>query len=164
MHPMTWRALRIWSPIARHIPGRARGRRGQRQQTVPADRQGRRVHDYTGRGLHSSTSQLNLNRFCRWNDSTTKHIPQKVPTLSQIVDECNPLYAGQLQGRVRRQPRRRRRWRRRGRVGARTGAILGVRQAREDGAGGDAGGRGLHSFRFQLNLSSSVHRLTQLNS
>jgi len=25
-------------------------------------------------------------------------------------------------------------------------------------------GRGLHSFRFQLNLSSSVHRLTQLNS
>jgi len=26
------------------------------------------------------------------------------------------------------------------------------------------GGRGLHSFRFQLNLSSSVHRVTQLNS
>jgi hypothetical protein len=25
-------------------------------------------------------------------------------------------------------------------------------------------GRGLHSFRFQLNLSSSVHRSTQLNS
>ena len=25
-------------------------------------------------------------------------------------------------------------------------------------------GRGLHSFRFQLNLSSSVHRVTQLNS
>ena len=24
--------------------------------------------------------------------------------------------------------------------------------------------RGLHSFRFQLNLSSSVHRVTQLNS
>jgi len=25
-------------------------------------------------------------------------------------------------------------------------------------------GRGLHSFRFQLNLSSSVHRVTQLDS
>ena len=25
-------------------------------------------------------------------------------------------------------------------------------------------GRGLHSFPFQLNLSSSVHRMTQLNS
>jgi len=25
-------------------------------------------------------------------------------------------------------------------------------------------GRGLHSFRFQLNLSSSVQRITQLNS
>jgi len=24
-------------------------------------------------------------------------------------------------------------------------------------------GRGVHSFRFQLNLSSSVHRVTQLN-
>jgi len=27
---------------------------------------------------------------------------------------------------------------------------------------GGGGGRGLHSFRFQLNLSSSVHRVTQL--
>ena len=27
-----------------------------------------------------------------------------------------------------------------------------------------ANGRGLHSFPFQLNLSSSVHRLTQLDS
>jgi len=27
-----------------------------------------------------------------------------------------------------------------------------------------ATGRGLHSFPFQLNLSSSVHRITQLNS
>jgi hypothetical protein len=25
-------------------------------------------------------------------------------------------------------------------------------------------GRGLHSFPFQLNLSSSVHRITQINS
>jgi len=30
--------------------------------------------------------------------------------------------------------------------------------------GAGAGGRGLHSFPFQLNLSSSVHRITQLNS
>jgi len=31
--------------------------------------------------------------------------------------------------------------------------------------GGDAtGGRGLHSFPFQLNLSYSVHRIIQLNS
>jgi hypothetical protein len=28
----------------------------------------------------------------------------------------------------------------------------------------DTTGRGLHSFRFQLNFSSSVHRVTQLNS
>ena len=31
---------------------------------------------------------------------------------------------------------------------------------REEGADG----RGLHSFRFQLNMSSFVHRVTQLNS
>jgi len=30
------------------------------------------------------------------------------------------------------------------------------------GSGG--GGRGLHSFPFQLNLSSSVHHIIQLNS
>jgi len=40
----------------------------------------------------------------------------------------------------------------------------------EEGSGADpadgdgAGGRGLHSFPFPLNLSSSVHRVTQLNS
>ena len=31
------------------------------------------------------------------------------------------------------------------------------------GGAGGGGGRGLHSFRFHLNLSSSVHRVTQLN-
>ena len=31
-------------------------------------------------------------------------------------------------------------------------------------ASGDTTGRGLHSFPFQLNLSSSVHRITKLNS
>jgi len=31
-------------------------------------------------------------------------------------------------------------------------------------AAGPAQGRGLHSFPFQLNMSSSVHRITQLNS
>ena len=32
-----------------------------------------------------------------------------------------------------------------------------------DDAGELPQGRGLHSYRFQLNLSSSVHRVTQLN-
>ena len=32
------------------------------------------------------------------------------------------------------------------------------------GVGGKVRGRGLHSFPFQLNLSTSVHRITQLNS
>ena len=36
------------------------------------------------------------------------------------------------------------------------------RTAAGDGDGG--GGRGLHSFRFQLNLRSSVHRVIQVNS
>ena len=39
------------------------------------------------------------------------------------------------------------------REGAAAGAVLGL-----------LGGRGLHSFPFQLNLSSSVHRVIQLNS
>jgi len=35
--------------------------------------------------------------------------------------------------------------------------------ANQANQGWEAGsGRGLHSFRFQLNLSSSVHRVTQL--
>jgi WD40 repeat protein len=47
-----------------------------------------------------------------------------------------------------------------------SGAVRGV-SVNSDGSkcvscGDD--GRGLHSFRFQLNLSSSVHRVTQLNS
>ena len=32
------------------------------------------------------------------------------------------------------------------------------------GGGGGLNGRGLHSFRFQLNFRSSVHRVTQLDS
>ena len=45
-----------------------------------------------------------------------------------------------------------------GGVGGATGA-----RAEEASGGGGEGGRGLHSFRFQLNLSSSIHRVTQLN-
>jgi len=40
-----------------------------------------------------------------------------------------------------------------------------TRNVRVNGGGEyGASGSGLHSFRFQLNLSSSVHRVTQLNS
>jgi hypothetical protein len=38
-----------------------------------------------------------------------------------------------------------------------------LQHAERQGVDGPAG-RGLHSFLFQLNLSSSVHRTTQLNS
>ena len=50
----------------------------------------------------------------------------------------------------------------------RVGDIAVVRQTLDGllnniGAGG-GGSRGLHSFPFQLNLSTSCHRMTQLNS
>jgi hypothetical protein len=54
-----------------------------------------------------------------------------------------------------------------------TGARAPGPDRRREGAPGDAQGnrgregpvlRGLHSFPFQLNLSSSVHRVTQLHS
>jgi len=40
----------------------------------------------------------------------------------------------------------------------------GGRAPRADGQQTVQAGRGLHSFPFQLNLSSSVHRITQINS
>jgi len=40
------------------------------------------------------------------------------------------------------------------------GRTAGARRGADDGVGG----RGLHSFPFQLNLSSFDHRITQLNS
>jgi hypothetical protein len=66
----------------------------------------------TGRGLHSSTSQINLSRF--WQQTHPKHsvippdtaltspkqslnappIPQRALTLSRKVDECKPLLTG----------------------------------------------------------------------
>ena len=49
-----------------------------------------------------------------------------------------------------------------GGVGQSAADVAGAASAVADAVDGD-GGRGLHSFRFQLNLSSSVHRVTQLN-
>jgi hypothetical protein len=66
----------------------------------------------TGRGLHSSTFQLNLSHFCRkihTRHSLKSHdtsytrptqplnpqpVPQKALTLSQKVHECKPLATG----------------------------------------------------------------------
>jgi len=53
------------------------------------------------------------------------------------VDECKPLPVGRARG-------------------ADVGHALG--------GGGGVVGRGLQSFPFQLNLSSTVHRMTQLDS
>jgi len=44
------------------------------------------------------------------------------------------------------------------------GAGPGARGGGGGGEGAGLAGRGLHSFPFQLNFSSSVHRMTQLNS
>ena len=44
-----------------------------------------------GRGFHSSTSQLNLSRFCHSKDTQITH---KVLTSSWKVDECKPLSRG----------------------------------------------------------------------
>jgi len=49
----------------------------------------------------------------------------------------------------------------RGAPSAKTGR--GVAPSGGPGGGGPGGG-GLHSFPFQLNLSSSVHRISHLNS
>ena len=47
-----------------------------------------------GRGLHSSTFQLNLSRFGHCQAETTERLPQKVLPLSRKVDECKPLGGG----------------------------------------------------------------------
>ena len=70
------------------------------------------------------------------------------------MDECKPLFHGRVDG------------------SDPTAKVLliashldTVRDAgKYDGALGVIVGGGLHSFPFQLNLSSSVHRITQLNS
>jgi hypothetical protein len=50
--------------------------------------------DMTGRGFHSSTSQLNLSVPVTELHETTQCIPQDVLTLSREVDECQPLMSG----------------------------------------------------------------------
>ena len=64
------------------------------------------------------------------------------------MDECNPLRRGPEEPAGTERPARLR-----GELGR---GAKAVRRAR--------GGQGLHSFPLQLNLSSSVHRKTQLNS
>ena len=96
-----------------------------------------------GRGLHSSTFQLNLSRF--WHTIHPRHslippdthstppkqllsahpIPHEALTLSREVEECKPLLRGSTQT---------------------------VR--RNDLGDNRFLGRGSHSFRFQLNLSN----------
>jgi hypothetical protein len=58
------------------------------------------------------------------------------------VDECRPLANG---------------------VQMWVDTIINCTERKNTGFSG-GGGRGLHSFPFQLNLSSSVHRMTQIDS
>ena len=106
-----------------------------------------------GRGLHSSTSQLNLSCFCHQThpeyplvtpsypllppDTSytppkqpldSPPIPQKAITLSRKVDECKPLDGG-------------------------VPAVAGAAGAAGAVGRTSAGGRGLHSSTYQLNLS-----------
>jgi hypothetical protein len=52
------------------------------------------AHQAWGRGLHSSTFQLNLSRLLSPIHQRTHRIPQNVLTLSREVDECKPLAWG----------------------------------------------------------------------
>ena len=55
----------------------------------------REMYLMPGRGLHSSTFQLNLSRFLSLNPPTATEYPQCVLTLSRQVDECKALVAGE---------------------------------------------------------------------
>jgi len=69
-----------------------------------------KVAKVLGRGLHSSTFQLNLSRFGHTflctpvyqtgGKSCDQRIPQNVLTLSQKVDESQPLVLGKILNRV----------------------------------------------------------------